>query len=83
MTDAAKYKYSPQDCERNLGHYVENTGDEPLVYVETFRSDRYEEVSLANWLAHLPPALVSAHLNIPQDVLATFPRDTQGIVPLR
>lgn len=69
--------------KRNLGHYVENTGDEPLVYVETFRSDHYEEVSLANWLAHLPPSLVSQHLNIPEEVLATFPRGSQGIVPLR
>ena len=68
---------------RNLGHYVENTGDEPLIFIETFRSDHYEEVSLANWLSHLPPALVSQHLNIPEDVLATFPRGTQGIVPLR
>lgn len=68
---------------RNLGHYVENTGDEPLIYIETFRSDHYEEVSLANWLSHLPPALVSQHLNIPVDVLATFPRGAQGIVPLR
>ncbi|MET0887706.1 MAG: cupin domain-containing protein [Mycetocola sp.] len=68
---------------RNLGHYVENTGDEPLVYIETFRSDHYEEVSLANWLAHLPPKLVAAHLNIPEDTLATFPRQTQGIVPIR
>lgn len=67
---------------RNLGHYVENTGDEPLIYLETFRSDHYEEVSLANWLAHLPPKLVAQHLNIPEDVLATFPRGTQGIVPL-
>ena len=69
--------------KRNLGHYVENTGDEPLVYIETFRADRYEEVSLANWLAHVPPQLVSAHLNIPAEVLATFPRTAQGIVPLR
>src|SRR5690606_15058820 len=68
---------------RNLGHYVENTGDEDLVYLETFRSDRYEEVSLANWLAHLPPRLVAQHLNIPEDVIASFPRGTQGIVPLR
>ncbi|MWB97838.1 cupin domain-containing protein [Agromyces seonyuensis] len=68
---------------RNLGHYVENTGDEPLVYLETFRSSRYEEVSLANWLAHVPPALAAAHLNIPPEVLATFPRTTQGITPLR
>ncbi|RKR76361.1 cupin domain-containing protein [Frondihabitans australicus] len=69
--------------KRNLGHYVENTGDEQLIYIETFKSDRYEEVSLANWLAHVPPALVSQHLNIPEDVLATFPRETQGITPLR
>ncbi|WP_205650201.1 cupin domain-containing protein [Actinoplanes solisilvae] len=68
---------------RNLGHYVENTGDVPLIYLETFRSDHYEEVSLANWLSHLPPKLVSQHLNIPEDVLATFPRGAQGIVPLR
>jgi oxalate decarboxylase len=68
---------------RNLGHYVENTGDDVLVFLETFRSDHYEEVSLANWLSHLPPALVAAHLNIPEDVIATFPRGTQGITPKR
>jgi len=69
---------------RNCGHYVENTGDDTLIMIETFRSDHYEEVSLANWLAHLPPKLVSAHLNIPEEILATFPRGAkaQGIVPL-
>ena len=67
---------------RNLGHYVENTGDDTLIFIETFRSDHYEEVSLANWLAHLPPKLVTAHLNIPGETLATFPRGAQGIVPL-
>jgi oxalate decarboxylase len=67
---------------RNCGHYVENTGDDDLVFIETFRSDLYEEVSLANWLSHLPPKLVSAHLNIPEETLAKFPRGAQGIVPL-
>ena len=68
---------------RNLGHYVENTGDDLLIYIETFKSSRYEEVSLAQWLSHLPPSLVAQHLNIPVDVLATFPTATQGITPLR
>jgi len=68
---------------RNFGHYVENTGDDQLIYIETFKSDHYEEVSLANWLGHLPPSLVSAHLNIPEEVLAKFPRQSQGIVPIR
>jgi oxalate decarboxylase len=68
---------------RNLGHYVENTGDETLVYIETFKSDHYEEVSLANWLAHVPPSLVAQHLGISEDVINSFPRETQGITPLR
>ena len=67
---------------RNCGHYVENIGADDLVFIETFRSDRYEEVSLANWLSHLPPKLVSVHLNIPEETLAKFPRGAQGIVPL-
>jgi oxalate decarboxylase len=67
---------------RNCGHYVENTGDDVLIMIETFRSDHYEEVSLANWLSHLPPKLVSAHLNIPEETLAKFPRGAQGTVPL-
>lgn len=69
--------------KRNCGHYVENTGDDVLQFLEVFAADRYEEVSLANWLAHVPPSLVSAHLNVPEEVLATFPRGTQGITPRR
>ena len=33
-------------------------------------------------LSHLPAKLVSAHLNIPEETLAKFPRGAQGIVPL-
>lgn len=68
--------------KRNLGHYVENTGKDVLQFVEVFRAARYEEVSLANWLSHLPPTLVTQHLNIDPTVLAGFPDGTQGIVPL-
>ena len=62
---------------------MENTGDDVLQFLEVFRTDRYEEVSLANWLAHVPPSLVAAHLNIDEATLATFPREAQGITPLR
>lgn len=67
---------------KNLGHYIENTGDDVLQFLEVFRTDKYEEISLANWLAHVPPQLVTAHLNIDPAVLATFPRGAQGITPL-
>ena len=68
---------------KNFGHYIENTGDDVLQFLEVFRTDKYEEISLANWLSHVPPQLVSAHLNIDPQILATFPRGAQGITPLR
>ena len=68
---------------RNLGHYVENTGTDVLQFVEVFRSDHYEEVSLAQWISHLPPALVMQHLNISAETLAKMSKGTLGIVPLK
>jgi oxalate decarboxylase len=47
-----------------MGHYIENTGTEPVRFLEMFRSDRYVDVSLNQWLALTPPVLVQAHLNI-------------------
>jgi oxalate decarboxylase len=57
-----------------MGHYVENTGDEPLRFLEMFRSDRYADVSLSQWMALTPPELVRAHLNLdPQTIAALSP----------
>ena len=47
-----------------MGHYIENTGDETLVFLEMFRSDHFADVSLAQWMGVLPPELVKAHLNL-------------------
>ena len=47
-----------------MGHYIENTGDEPVRFLEMFRSDRFADVSLNQWMALTPPELVRAHLNI-------------------
>lgn len=63
-----------------MGHYVENTGSEPLVFLEMFRSDRYADVSLRQWMALLPPQLVKAHLNLDDAMLAGLPRDKPIIV---
>jgi len=43
---------------KSLGHYAENTGNDVLQFLEVFRAERYEEVSLAEWLGHVPPELV-------------------------
>jgi oxalate decarboxylase len=56
--------------KKSLGHYVQNMGDTDMVFLEIFKSDRYAEVSLSDWLRHVPPQLVMQHLNISADTLA-------------
>jgi oxalate decarboxylase len=63
-----------------MGHYVENTGDEPLVFLEMFRSDRFADVSLNQWMALTPPELVQAHLNLDDATMAALSKDKQVVV---
>jgi oxalate decarboxylase len=67
--------------KKNLGHYVENTGDTDLVFIGVFRASGYEEISLSNWLTHTPPALVAQHLNIDEATIAKWPDNAPGIMP--
>jgi oxalate decarboxylase len=64
-----------------MPHYVENTGTTTLRFLELFRSDRFEDVSLAQWLALTPHELVRAHLNIDESVLSGIPAHDNPIVP--
>jgi len=57
-----------------MGHYIENTGDEPLVFLALFRSDHYADISLAQWMGVLPPELVKAHLNVDDEFIAKLPK---------
>lgn len=67
--------------KKGLGHYVENTGSDDLVFLALFRAERYEEVSLADWLAHTPPEMVAATFNLDREVVARFPRDRPSVMP--
>ncbi|KZN23328.1 oxalate decarboxylase [Haladaptatus sp. R4] len=63
-----------------MGHYVENTGDETLRFLEMFRSDHFADVSLNQWMALTPPELVQAHLNIDEETIAALRKDKPVIV---
>jgi oxalate decarboxylase len=56
--------------KKSLGHYVQNMGDTDMVFLEIFKTDRYAEISLSDWLRHAPPQLVMQHLNISAETLA-------------
>ena len=58
---------------RSFGHYIENVGTGPLRFLEVFASSFYADVSLSDWLAHTPPELVAAHLNLDEATVARFP----------
>lgn len=68
--------------KKNLAHYIENTGAEDLVFFEIFKAPRYEEVSLSDWLTHVPPSLLQQHLNIDATAMARFPRGRPDVVPV-
>lgn len=65
---------------RSMPHYVENTGDTKLVFLEMFKAPKFEDVPLAQWLAFSPHELVKAHLNIEESVLANVPKKRVPIV---
>jgi oxalate decarboxylase len=45
-------------------HYIENTGEADLVFLEMFKSANYADVSLAEWMAHTPHQLMDRHLGV-------------------
>ncbi|MNW65544.1 Oxalate decarboxylase OxdD [compost metagenome] len=52
-----------------MGHYIQNTGTDTLWFLEIFRSDRFEDVSLNQWMALTPRDLVRDNLNAPHELL--------------
>src|SRR6266567_4676430 len=63
-----------------MGHYIENTGDTTLRYLEMFKSDHFADVSLNQWLALTPPELVQAHLNLTPAVMGALRKQKRPIV---
>ena len=63
-------------------HYIENTGNTDLVFLEMFRTPHYQDISLAEWLAHTPALLVDQHLNVGEQMLKAIPKDESVNLPL-
>jgi len=63
-----------------MGHYVENMGDETLRFLEMFRSNRFADLSLNQWMGLTPPELVQVHLNLDPHTMAVLRKDKPVIV---
>ena len=64
-----------------MGHYIENTGSTPLRFLEMFKSSYYADISLNQWLALTPPALVQAHLKFDPQVMQALRKQKDPVVP--
>jgi oxalate decarboxylase len=64
-----------------MGHYIENTGNGPLRFLEMFKSSYYADVSLDQWLALTPPELVAATLNLDPQVIEALRIEKKPVVP--
>ena len=81
---AVTQNFRPGDIgyvKKSLGHYIKNTGNTDLVFLEIFRAPRFEDVSLSDWLTHAPRSLVAQHLNIDPSVIARFPNNKPLVLP--
>ncbi|MFF2752983.1 oxalate decarboxylase family bicupin [Psychrobacillus sp. NPDC058041] len=51
------------------GHYIQNTGDQTLWFLEMFKSDRFVDVSLNQWMALTPSDLNRTNLHVGPELL--------------
>jgi len=64
-----------------MGHYIENTGDTQLRFLEMFKSSYFADVSLHQWMALTPPELVDAHLKLDRQVMDALRKNKAPVVP--
>lgn len=64
-----------------MGHYIENTGNTPLRFLEMFKSDRFADFSLDQWMALTPKQLLESHLHLDKQVMDALQTKKSPVVP--
>ena len=62
------------------GHYIENTGEEELIFLELFAASEFQEVSLNSWLRSLPVQVAAAHTGLSGEDLACIPAKAEHLL---
>jgi oxalate decarboxylase len=63
------------------GHTIENTGSEDLVFLEMFKSPRYMDISLNQWIARMPDKMAEAHLKLDLRTIRSAPQADNDVLP--
>jgi len=63
-----------------MGHYIQNTGNESLWFLEIFKSNRFADVSLNQWMALTPKELVQDHLYVGPELMNALRKEKWPVV---
>jgi oxalate decarboxylase len=67
--------------DQSLPHYIENTGDTDMVFIEVFPTSEYQDISLGEWLAHTPSRLVDQHIGTGEQFLQQISKKEVVVTP--
>ena len=68
--------------EQSMPHYIENTGNTDLVFLEVFPTADYQDISLAEWLAHIPSRLANQHIGTGEEFLRQIKKKETTVMPV-
>ena len=63
-----------------FGHYIQNTGTDTLWFLEMFKSDRFADISLNQWMALTPRDLVRDNLHVGDELLDALRKEKWPVV---
>ncbi len=63
-----------------FGHYIQNTSDQSLWFLEMFKSDRFADVSLNQWMALTPGQLVQDNLHAGSELMNALRKEKWPVV---
>ncbi|QOT01188.1 oxalate decarboxylase family bicupin [Brevibacterium sp. JNUCC-42] len=62
------------------GHYIQNTGNQTLWFLEIFKSDRFADMSLNQWMALTPRDLIGDNLHVGSELLNALRKEKWPVV---
>ncbi|KAJ5183833.1 hypothetical protein N7492_001449 [Penicillium capsulatum] len=68
--------YFPQ----SNSHYIENTGDEDLIFLEVLQAPQFTDMALGQWIASTPKQIVADTLNLSDSTLGQMKKEKQFVV---
>lgn len=61
-------------------HYLENVGNETVVYLEVLRASQYSDISVNQWLGITPKQIVKDHLKVDDDFFNGLSKEKSFVI---